>query len=119
MPEPNVKDPAPISYGFDSLDRWRERGSLFIEFWCVGGEAYGRRCEHREAVPINNLIRRVGPGTSLLMLARRSRCKRCGKRGCHVQPAEPPVQGQPGYRDWLREEMIRCQRFLVWAREHL
>ncbi|WP_434617422.1 hypothetical protein [Azospirillum sp. B2RO_4] len=117
MPERNEKQPARISYGFDSLDSWRKRGVLFIEFWCIGGIAFGRRCEHWNAVPIDDLIRRVGPGTSLVMLARRARCERCGKRGCHVQPSAPPCQGQPGFREWLRGELERCQAFLVWGRD--
>lgn len=116
MPERNEKQSPKISYGFDSLDSWRRRGVVFIEFWCVAGTAYGRRCEHRKSVQIDDLIRRVGPGKSTVMLARRARCERCGTLGCHVQPAEPPVQGQPGFREWLREEMMRCQEFLVWGR---
>lgn len=117
MPEPNDKPPTPITYGYQSLDTLRRQGVRFIEFWCIGGRAYGRPCDHWHAVPINDLIRRTSPGTSLVMLARRARCDRCGKLGCHVQPAEPPVQGQPGYREWLREELVRCQEFIVWGRE--
>ena len=118
MPEPNAKAPVyATSYGPQSLDSLRRAGVRFVEFWCVGGRHLGRRCEHRESKPIDELIGRVGPGTSLVMLARRSRCDRCKKLGCHVQPADPPGHGMPGYREWLREELERCQRFLVWGRE--
>ena len=116
MPEPNVKT-YKTAYGRFSLDWWKRAGSAHIEFWCVGGTAYGRPCTHRHAVPIDDLIRRSGPGTNLVMLARRARCGRCGKLGCHVQPSDPPAPGQPGYRDWLRDELVRCQTFIAWGRE--
>lgn len=123
MPEPNHKDPAPATstttYGWQALDTLKRQGVQFIEFWCVGSYHLGRKCEHWVAKPIDDVIRRAGPGTSLVMLARRARCDRCKKMGCHVQPSDPPCQGQHGFRDWLREEMERSQRFLVWAREQL
>ena len=120
MPDQNPK-PATYAttYGPQSLDTLRRTGVQAIEFWCVGGSVHGRRCAHRETKRIDDLIRQVGPGTSLVMLARRARCDQCKKVGCHVQPADPPGPGMPGYRDWLRDEMLRCQRFLVWAREQL
>lgn len=51
------------------------------------------------------LIAKCGPGATLLTPARRARCGGCGRRSCHVQPAEPPAPGTPHYREWLRGEM--------------
>lgn len=117
MPEPNPKRSAyATTYGPQSLDTLKRQGVQFVEFWCVGGQRLGRRCEHRETKRVDDLIRQAGPGTSLVMLARRARCNACHKRGCHVQPADPPGPGMPGFRDWLREELVRCQEFIVWGR---
>lgn len=96
MPEPNPKDPIPdpayaTTYGYQTLDTLHRQGVEFIEFWCVGGQAFGRRCEHRESKRIDDLLRTLSPGTNLVMMARRARCARCKKRGCYVQPAKPPV----------------------------
>ncbi|CAO3446582.1 hypothetical protein [Azospirillum argentinense] len=65
------------------------------------------------------LLARFDPATDLQMLARKARCGGCGRRGCHIQPADPPAQGTPGYREWLGDEMARCQAFLTRAREQL
>ncbi|MBP2303345.1 hypothetical protein [Azospirillum picis] len=119
MPEPSPKAQPPILYGPDCIETLRRAGAEFIEFWCVGGRADGRKCEHRKAVRISDIIAKLGPEISLIMLARRARCERCGKRGCHVQPSAPISRVSYGYRDWLRGEMERCQQFLIWAREQL
>lgn len=120
MPERNPKDnvhaPTP-NYGWQSLDSLARTGVAAVEFWCVSGRDGARRCRHQQSKPIDDLIRSAGPATTLLMLARQSRCDRCKQLGCHVQPADPPSQGTPEYREFLRDEMLRCQRFLMWARE--
>lgn len=120
MPEPNPKAPVyATTYGPQSLDTLRRQGIQVIEFWCVGGRVHGRRCEHRQTKRIDDLIRQAGPGTSLVRLARRARCDICKKVGCHVQPADPPGPGMPGYREWLRDELERCQEFIMWGRDQL
>lgn len=110
MPEPNR--PVEPTYAYHSLDMWRRAGTRRVEFWCLS-------CSHWHAVAIDTLIAKAGPGTSLVMLARRATCSRCKRRGCHVQPEPPPAPGTPDYRLWLREEMERCQAFLSHGRGQL
>ncbi len=79
-------------YGQGALVWWQEQGFDWVEFWCVG-----TRCEHRHALKIADAIARFGPGESLVMLARRSRCALCQKRGCHVQAVRSlPLTGWSG-----------------------
>ena len=113
MPESN-RPPVEPTYGEHSLDWWQRRGCRHIEVWCVGS-----RCMHRVSIPIEQIIKTAGRGAALVAVARRVRCSMCGRKGCHVEPARPPALGTPGYYDWMREEMLRCQRFLVEARERL
>lgn len=80
-------------YASDALGTFVRQGASHIQFWCVTPG-----CLNRDRLPIDVLVRRHGPEYSLVMLARRARCKRCGRKGCHVQPAPPPAPGQPGYR---------------------
>jgi len=75
------------SYGFDALATLKARNVDAIAFWCVRN---ARRCVNRHTMRIDDAIARFGPGTSLVMLARRSRCRQCGALGCHVQPDAPP-----------------------------
>lgn len=111
MPESN-RPPVQPTYGDHSLDWWKRRGCRHVEIWCVGS-----RCTHRTAIPIDRMIALAGPGAALVAVARRARCTACGRKGCHVEPERPPAFGTPGYHEWMREEMIRCQAWLVWARE--
>lgn len=101
------------SYDYHALDTWRRCGVRRIEFWCTGTQANGHICTNRNTVDIVVLIERHGPGTSLVMLARRMRCQVCGHRGGHVQPAPPPASGTPHYHEWLRGELERCTAFLA------
>lgn len=63
------------------------------------------------------MIAIAGPGPALVAVARRARCTACGRKGCHVEPERPPAFGTPGYHEWMREEMIRSQAWLIWAHE--
>lgn len=115
MSEP-LDPPAPgVAFGYHSLDWCRRRGVQNLSFWCVGGhEKLSRHpCTHWQEVPVAVLIGKLGPGLSLVMLARRARCAACGKRGCHVELVTPPGSGQPGYREWIEAERARCRAFLA------
>lgn len=103
-------------YGYDAVESLRRRGVLYLEFWCVGRDHSGRICGNRYTLDIKTVIERHGPGTPLIMLARRCRCKLCGHLGAHVQPAEPPREKGPRahlYRAWLQGELERCTAFLA------
>lgn len=80
-------------YADDALGTFARQGATGVQFWCVEPG-----CLNRDTLPIDVLIRRYGPGYGLVLLARRARCKRCGRKGCHVQPAPPPAFGTPGHR---------------------
>jgi len=78
-------------YGQDALETWRRLGATCVEFWCVGST---QNCSYWLTVDIEMAIEKWGPGTSLVMLARRARCKVCGKKGCHVQVTSRLSSGQ-------------------------
>lgn len=82
-------------YAGDALGTFVRQGATHLQFWCVTPN-----CLNRDSVAIQALISRYGPAMSLVMLARKARCRHCGRRGCHVQPAPPPSRGQPGYEHW-------------------
>jgi hypothetical protein len=89
-------------YSDDALGTFVRQGATHLQFWCVTPN-----CLNRDTVPIAALTARYGPRVPLVMLARKARCRRCGRRGCHVQPAPPPVRGQPGYQEWVRRHGAR------------
>jgi hypothetical protein len=95
-------EPLDRSYGFDALATLEAKNVDRIQFWCVRRESRGTHdphCMHWETMKIEDAIARFGPGTTLVMLARRARCSLCGARGCHVQPAQPQAPGHPGHRE--------------------
>lgn len=103
----------PATYSHDALDTCRRLGVQRLEFWCTGIQQNGRDCTNRTVVDLGTLIERHGPGTRLLMLARRMRCSVCGHRGGHVQPEAPPAIGTPRYPEWVRDELERCRTFIA------
>lgn len=82
-------------YSSDALETFVRQGATRLQFWCVTPN-----CLNRDTVDIRMLLARYGPEMSLVMLARKARCRFCGRRGCHVQPAPPPAIGQPGHIEW-------------------
>lgn len=112
MPQPNHPPKHEPSYRMNALGTLAKRGVTQLEFWCPICRRYSCR-------DMKMLLARFDPATDLQMLARKARCGGCGRRGCHIQPADPPAQGTPGYREWLGDEMARCQAFLTRAREQL
>ncbi len=101
-----------VTYGYDNLGRWAEAGAHRVQFWCVSPG-----CGQMTAVRIDELIKRVGADASFPDLARKARCRKCGARGCHVQPADPPRAGQRDYDAWVQTELARCHQFIRWAKE--
>lgn len=99
-------------HGDDALGGLRKWGATDIEFWCVGGRVHGRACFHRETVPIDQLIERVGSNMTLVMLARRSRCRNCRRVGCHVQAVTSIGYGKP---EWVRGKLIGDMIYTVKA----
>jgi len=89
-------------YADDALGTFARQGATHLQLWCVGPG-----CLNRDQVPIDRLVGRYGPEMSLVMIARKARCRHCGRRGCHVQPAPPPVQGQPGHQQWAARHGAR------------
>lgn len=96
------------TFGHCALGTLAAAGVEAVEFWCLTP-----RCHNRHAVPIVPLIRSVGADASLVMIARRARCRHCGRLGCHVQPAAPPAHGTPDYRTWRRAELERLKARLA------
>jgi len=80
------------NYGQEALEPWRGRGATAVEFFCVGSST---GCTYSKAIGIEKAIDILGPGTPLVMLARRARCKSCGKVGCHVQVSFRPFVPAP------------------------
>lgn len=101
-----------VTFGYrgKSLEDWRAGGCLYVEFWCLA-------CNHMERVHIERLIGKVGSALPFVELARRAKCNGCGRRGCHVQPADPPKPEHRDYTLWLLAEMDRCREFLRWAED--
>jgi len=66
--------------------RWKPSGSRIST-----SGAFGSRAPIK-SVPIADLIKRLGPAPSLVMIARRARCKTCRQLGAHVQPSRPDTQ---------------------------
>lgn len=85
-------------YGDSALGTFARQGATHIDFWCVEPG-----CLNRHRVAITELIRMEGASCSLVMLARRGRCRLCRRKGCHVEPAPPPAFGQPGYHEWVEK----------------
>lgn len=82
-------------YAEDAIGTFVRQGATNLQFWCVSPG-----CLNRDTLPLRALVARYGPAMPLVMLARRARCRQCGRRGCHVQPMPPPAPGQPGYPEW-------------------
>jgi len=80
-------------YGYASLLALQERGVTELQIWCVH-----LPCTNWRTAKIADLIEQLGPGTSLVMIARRVSCKLCGAKGGHVQPADK-IQMGLGKRD--------------------
>lgn len=110
MPESNK--PKPVICDYHSLGLAWRGGSKEIELHCL-------TCDHSAAVSTAVLIDGHGPQALLVDVARRSRCRFCGRKGCHVQPKQPPAPEQTGYREHLHEEMGRCYEFIRWAVKQL
>lgn len=79
-------------FGQEALDSWRNRGATAVEFFCVGSTA---QCTYSKAIAIDQAIETWGAGTPLVMLARRARCRSCGKVGCDVQVSFRPFSTRP------------------------
>lgn len=94
------------------LEDWRQSGCLHIEFWCLA-------CPHMERVHIEKLIGKAKTSTPFVELARKARCSACGRRGCHVQPADPPKPGHRDYPLWLMAEIARRRDFILLAEAEL
>jgi len=77
-------------YGHDTIETWRRRGATSLELWCVGNP----KCHYWYVIDIETAIEKWEPGTSLVMLARRARCQKCGQKGCHVQPSSRLPNGK-------------------------
>ena len=94
-------------YGQDALETWRRRGATTVEFWCVGNTM---NCSYWFATAIEAAIEHWGPGTSLVMLARRARCKACGKKGCHVQVTSRLSNGDYNWNAAAEKHLVmaRC-----------
>lgn len=105
--------PDPV-YAHDALETLRRAGVTHLELWCSGRNRERPRepCLRRETVSIGTLIARCGPAATLVMVARRTRCGSCGRRGGHAQPAAPPAFGTPGYREWVQGARQRATAFL-------
>ncbi|WP_146214810.1 hypothetical protein [Azospirillum thermophilum] len=95
------------TFGYWSLEHWWRAGCRAVEIHCT---APG--CGHAAEVPLADLLRQVGHQASFVAIARAARCRRCRRRGCHAQPGELPGEGDPGYEDWLAQEVERCETFL-------
>lgn len=105
--------PEPV-YAHDALETLRRAGVTHLELWCSGRDRERPRepCLRRETVAIATLIARCGPAATLVMVARRTRCGSCGRRGGHVQPVAPPAPGTPPYGKWVEGEQRRAASFL-------
>lgn len=53
-----------------------------LEFWCLRPD-----CRELRVLPLSALLPRYGIEATLVSLARRARCTRCGAQGAHVQPS--------------------------------
>ncbi|WP_372395169.1 hypothetical protein ABMY26_06320 (plasmid) [Azospirillum sp. HJ39] len=95
-------------YGDGSLDWHRRTGVTHLRAWCVHPG-----CTHWTWLHLDTLISSVGPGVSLVQLARRTRCKSCGRKGAHIEPSPWPGRGMPDYPAWVRAERDRCRAFLA------
>lgn len=84
---------------YHSLGSIAARGYTHLRFCCLG-------CGSLRWVPLDFVISRAGPAVGLLHLAQRSVCRRCGRKGAHVELAEPPTATNgPGYLAWLERRM--------------
>jgi hypothetical protein len=93
-----------------SLDALRADGVEALDFWCVGSR---RACRNRRTVALDELIEEFGGKTCLITLARRATCRACGRRGAHVQPAEPPLPDRVGWNEWAaRQRRLLTERLV-------
>lgn len=99
-------------HGQRGLQDWRQSGCLYVEFWCLA-------CPHMVRVSIEKLIGKARTSTPFVELARKARCSACGRRGCHVQPADPPKPEQRDYPLWLMSEIARRRDFILLAEAEL
>lgn len=99
-------------YEPDALGGLLRRGVTHLEIWCTGRDELRRICTNRNWVAVSTLIERHGPATTMIMLARRTRCTVCGHLGAHVQPARPPAFGTPGHTEWLEDQLRRATELL-------
>lgn len=79
-------------YEFDALGSLASCGVAHIEICCLQLPGV-----HRDSVAIGPPIERVGAAATLIMIARRARCRFCRRRGAHVLPQRPPVPGTPDF----------------------
>ncbi|PGH55876.1 hypothetical protein CRT60_21735 [Azospirillum palustre] len=70
-------------------------------------------------VSIERLIGKAKTSTPFVELARKARCSACGRRGCHVQPADPPKPEHRDYTLWLMSEIARRRDFILLAEAEL
>jgi hypothetical protein len=75
-------------YEYDALGTLQSVGITHLKIWCVR-----LPCTNWRTVAIADLIQRFGPTTSLVMVARRVRCKTCKAKGGQVQPDRPDPHG--------------------------
>ncbi|WP_143273340.1 hypothetical protein [Azospirillum palustre] len=99
-------------HGQRGLEDWRQSGCLYVEFWCLA-------CPHMVRVSIERLIGKAKTSTPFVELARKARCSACGRRGCHVQPADPPKPEHRDYTLWLMSEIARRRDFILLAEAEL
>lgn len=99
-------------HGQRGLEDWRQSGCLYVEFWCLA-------CPHMVRVSIERLIGKAKTSTPFVELARKARCSACGRRGCHVQPADPPKPEHRDYPLWLMAEIARRRDFILLAEAEL
>lgn len=64
----------PTVYGDGTLDWYRRAGFTHLRVWCV-------HCTHWDWLHLETLLGKVGAGTSLMQLARRSKCNSCRRKG--------------------------------------
>lgn len=80
--------PLKSCYEYDALAFLYERGVTELIVWCVH-----LPCTNRSVLQVSDLMKRHGPGYSLVMIARHVRCGRCKKIGGQVQPNRPVPYG--------------------------
>lgn len=94
------------SYDDHALETLRRQGVDAIELWCLTPT-----CSNRITIPIDMAIEAWGPGTMIVMIARRARCQWCRrdprrKAGAHVQATAPPSKGTSGRPAWRKKRIL-------------